>query len=322
MTITALDGLTAPARSQAPATFIANADAWNAALPNLQTQMNAEIALLNAGSGMGAYAVPYTFSTTTTDSDPGSGNLRLNQATQNTTTVIRADLSDSGGTVQTAVLDSFTSTSGTIKGYIRLVKTSDATKWLLFSVSAVATPAGYRNITVANIGSSEASPFANSDAIMLYFTPLNTVNNSVGDHEVAVHTGNGYGSTNTKVRRLTTAMINTGTAITYADSATLGASFTINETGIYSIYRTDGNAAGSSQIGLSLNSAALTTSILSVAIANRLGAAGPNGSTAGSPAISISRRFVNGDVIRPHDGAILADITTDMAVMRIVKIGF
>ena len=312
-----------PARNQSQEQFDANYAAYLIWQTTIANEINATVALLNAGAGMGAYAIPYTFSTTPTDDDPGNGNLRLNQATQNTATVIRADLLDSGGTTQTAVLDSFTSTAGTIKGYIRLVKVSDATKWLFFSVSAVATPAGYRNITVANIGSSEASPFANGDAIMLYFTPLNTVNNSVGDHEVTVHTGNGHGSTNTKIRRFTTALVNTGTAITYADSATLGGSFTINETGIYAIHYKDGNDAGNAIPGLSVNSTQLTTEVTAIAVADRLDFIISSGAGAGAKTVSITKRFAAGDVIRAHSGSGLPGATeTNHYKFTIVKVGF
>lgn len=312
---------TPPVRGSA--TFSASMNAYMTAFPTLTNEINAQVALLNAGSGMGAYAIPYTFSTTTTDSDPGNGVLRLNQATQNTATVIRADLLDSGGTTQTAVLDSFTSTAGTIKGYIRLVKTSDATKWLLFSITAVASPSGYRNITCSNIGSSAASPFANSDAIMLYFTPLNTVNNSVGDHEVTVHTGNGHGSTNTKIRRFTTTLVNTGTAITYADSATLGATFTINETGIYAIHYSDGNDAGNATIGLSVNSTQLTTEIGAIAVADRLSFVISAASGVSAKTISITKRFAAGDVIRAHSGSAVPGATeSNHYKFTIVKVGF
>jgi hypothetical protein len=40
---------------------------------------------------------------------------------------------------------------------------------LTFTVTSTASPSGYRNITVVNVGSSAASPFANSDPIMLMF---------------------------------------------------------------------------------------------------------------------------------------------------------
>ena len=310
---------TPPVRGSA--TFSASMNAYMTAFPTLTNEINAQVALLNAGVGMGAYAIAYTFSTTTTDADPGNGVLRLSNATQNLATVIRADLLDSAGATQTPVLDTFDDTSGTIKGYIRLVKASDSTKWLFFSVSAVATPSGYRNITVANIGSSAASPFANSDAIVLSFTPLNVVNNSVGDHEVTVHTGNGHGSTNTKIRRFTTTLVNTGTAITYADSATLGATFTINETGIYAIHYSDGNDAGNATIGLSVNSTQLTTEIGSIAVADRLSFANSAASSVGAKTVSITKRFAAGDVIRAHSGAGVPGATeTNHYKFTIVKV--
>lgn len=318
MTITALP-TPAPSRAQTQAVFDAAYAAHIAALPTFVTEVNETAALLNAGSGMGAIAIPYTFSTTTTDADPGNGVLRLNQATQNTATVIRADLLGSDSATYTAILDTFDDTSGAIKGYIRLVKTSDSTKWLIFSVSALASPSGYKNITVANIGSSAASPFANSDAIMLYFTPLNVVNNSVGDHAVVVHTGNGAGSSNTKIRRFTTTLTNVGTAITYADSATLGATFTINDTGIYSIIYRDQTTTNNQAFGISVNSTQLSTGIAAIAVANRIAVAGEAQNIGAF--VSVTIRLIAGDVVRPHFNN-TADITTDTTYFSIRKVGF
>ena len=322
MTITALP-TPAPSRTQTQAVFDAAYAAHIAALPTFVTEVNALVGDLNATSGAGAIAIPYTFSTTTTDADPGNGILRLNQATQNTATVIRADLLGSDGATYTGSLDIFDDSTNTVKGYIRLVHATDATKFLIFSVASLASPTGYKNITVTNISSSAASPFANSDAVVLYFTRTGDAIDlvTVGDHAVVVHTGNGHGSTNTKILRYTTAMTNVGTAITYADSATLGATFTINETGIYEIY-TQGTALGSSQtIGISLNSAALTTGVNSIPVATRLGAVA-NGSTAASATLGVSRvaRLVAGDVIRSHtDGAAVG--ANDLTFFSIRKIG-
>jgi hypothetical protein len=122
------------------------------------------------GKTGGGISIQYTFSTTTTDSDPGAGVLRLNQATQNTATVIRADLLDVEGKDWTAALDSLDDSTNTVKGHIRLFSVADPAKWLLFTVSAVASPSGYRNITVALVASSAASPFGNGDGIVLSFT--------------------------------------------------------------------------------------------------------------------------------------------------------
>lgn len=119
------------------------------------------------GSGI---AIDYTFSTTTTNSDPGNGVLRLNNATQTSAVAIYADLLDTAGTTWTTVLDTLDDSSSTIKGFIRLVKKSDASKWLEFTISAVVSQSGYRELTVTNVAGSAASPFANSDAIVLTFT--------------------------------------------------------------------------------------------------------------------------------------------------------
>lgn len=85
----------------------------------------------------------------------------------------------------------------------------------------------------------------------------------VGDHCVWVHTGNGFGSTNTKHRRYTTAKTNVGTAITYADSATNGATFAINEAGLYEMIMCDRNTTIGRDyfFGIAVNSSSGTTNI-------------------------------------------------------------
>jgi hypothetical protein len=168
MTITTLP--TAPARSQAPATFIANADALVAALPTMVTEINTTTAALTSLAAGGAMTIPYTFSTTTTDSDPGNGFLRLDNATQNAATTIRTDLLGADANTWTTVLDTFDDSTSIVKGYIRLAKITDATKFLIFSITSIASPAGYRNITVVNVASSAANPFANNDSIALHFS--------------------------------------------------------------------------------------------------------------------------------------------------------
>jgi hypothetical protein len=122
------------------------------------------------GSAGGGISIPYTFSTTTTNSDPGNGTLRLDNATQSSAVAIRADLLDSNGATWTTVLDALDDSTNTIKGQVRLFKTSDPTKFLEGNVTAVDSSSGYRNITVAITASSSSTPFANADAITLTYT--------------------------------------------------------------------------------------------------------------------------------------------------------
>lgn len=66
-------------------------------------------------------------------------------------------------------------------------------------------------------------------------------------------TGNsGYGSTNAAVRRWTTPTIQ-GTDITYADSATLGGSLTINTSGVYAMTYNDQLNALNAGLAITIN---------------------------------------------------------------------
>lgn len=56
-----------------------------------------------------------------------------------------------------------------------------------------------------------------------------------GDSEICLWGSNGTGSTNTRVARFLNLSNSIGSAVTYTDSATLGGSFLINETGLYDI---------------------------------------------------------------------------------------
>lgn len=340
----------------------------------LATQMNTLAAAMNAAATGGAISIGYTFDSTTTDADPGAGKLRLSSATQNLSTVVRMDLLDNAGTDWTSALDLMDDSTSTIKGYLRIGKVSDGTKYLIFAITSAASPSGYRNITGTMAASSAASPFTNGDSLEIEFTRtgdkgdtgaagsvdattlaaaihaatgkttpvdadefvladsaaayglkkvtlanLKLVVGSVPTSCVQVHTGNGYGSTNNKIRRYTTALVNTGSDITYADSAANGASFTINTTGIYAIDSNEISVnTGLFAVGASVNSAQLTTSINSITVANRLFFGFSGGGV--FPAAGGAVRFLAaGDVVRPHQDGNNSD-TTDKVTFSIRRI--
>lgn len=139
-------------------------------------QMNAVIAAMNSlGLTMdaislgGVFAFQYVFSTTTTDADPGAGFLRFNSGTQNGSTVVRLDSSTALLQDVSALLDTFDDSTSAIKGFLKIEKRGDPTKWAQFNVTAIATPSGYRNFTVAAVLFSTANPFANGDPLNVYF---------------------------------------------------------------------------------------------------------------------------------------------------------
>lgn len=120
-------------------------------------------------------------------------------------------------------------------------------------------------------------------------------------HTIRLHTSNGFGSSSTKIRRFTTTVEDSGDTdlISYVDSATLGATFTILKDGIYDISFND-NTGSNTWLGISLNSTQLTTNIYDITAADRLCMAGHTAVASQSIPVSWSGRLQAGDVIRPH----------------------
>ena len=154
-------------------------------------------------------------------------------------------------------------------------------------------------------------------------TALEYVTSSVGDSSVVVTTGNGYGSTNTKIRRFSTTQSFAGSDISYFDSASDGSRFIINTTGLYAITYIDQNGTeGAAAIGVSVNSSQLTTTITSITATDRLLVNSLTG---------LNRLLVSGvfkltatDVIRAHtdgftpsDGAVAGNIFRIQLVIRL-----
>lgn len=139
--------------------------------------------------------------------------------------------------------------------------------------------------------------------------------------QMLLHTGNGQGSTNTKIRRWTTTEIGTGTAIVAADSASLGGSFTIAESGDYAITRNDLNSAGAIGYGVSKNSNQLTTDFFTITQSHTTGVKvitpAANFANTGSDVVAC----VVGDVLRGHDGSTVANGTASSSFIHIIKLG-
>ena len=126
----------------------------------------------------------------------------------------------------------------------------------------------------------------------------------------------GWGSTNTKIRRYLTLEKSSGSDITFADSSTAGSSFTINTTGGYIISFGDSAGAGAMQIGVSVNSSALTTNLNTITYAQGKRAySNPTGQYHGS----IGLLLTAGDIVRGHGDATSA-ITTDNVYFHIARV--
>lgn len=175
---------------------------------------------------------------------------------------------------------------------LKLAATAEPHKWMIGEV--VSYDSGTGDLEMGVRGNSQVGGTFAAWTLSLAQTEL-----PVGQHEVAVYSGNGHGSTNNKIRRYTDTLRNVGTSISYVDSATDGASFTINDAGMYTITCNDTKSAAVSHFGATLNSTELTTAITSVTETD-LVLIGVS-DTAGRGQMTSTMIYLDvDDVIRPH----------------------
>ena len=121
----------------------------------------------------GGATFDYTFSTSTSDSDPGTGKLRFNNGTLSSATVMYIDDTDDGGTDIQAFLRTIDDSTSTVKGHVRVSNRINADDFALFTISGTNTEAtGYHKVTVSYL--SGATSFSNNEDIIVTFARTGT----------------------------------------------------------------------------------------------------------------------------------------------------
>lgn len=153
------------------------------------------------------------------------------------------------------------------------------------------------------------------DKISIHETP--TAFNTSGVSSVAtLTTGNGFGSTNTNIRRYS-SITTQGTAFTCSDSATLGTSCTVNQDGLYSAHRIDRNTGAAANFGIVKNDDCTTGGFDSVASGNQL-AYTMAASNVAVTAADAGTALVSGDVLRACDDSAAKTNDTTSRTSRLV----
>ena len=146
----------------------------------------------------------------------------------------------------------------------------------------------------------------------------------IGNNCAMLETGNGYGTTDLYTRRYVTIKQNTGTAITYADSAANGTTFTINEPGIYILTQVDRNTTGPVAIGMTVNASAGELSgagsPVNVSSAHSIGFVNNMDTANGWATLTATYLAAAGDIIRPHGSNNANSTSTREATFSIRKI--
>jgi hypothetical protein len=161
-------------QTDSPSEFSTKADAFAGALPTFRTEANAvgqfseDVAAAVSGIGVAFYQQADLSGTG--DSDPGSGNLRFNNATQTSATELFVNDADVDGTTIREQVAKFDDVTGTVKGDLSLRKRDDKSKWLIYEVTSITQKSGYTVVTVQNGDGASSSPFADTDEIVVGFT--------------------------------------------------------------------------------------------------------------------------------------------------------
>jgi hypothetical protein len=134
---------------------------------------------------------------------------------------------------------------------------------------------------------------------------------------VQLTTANGYGSTNTMIRRFSTTVLSQGSDISYTDSAANGASFAINTSGVYAINYFDQFSTGS-HVAITLNDSQMTTTVDSMT-ATPLDANYQSGANAAVKA-SWTGYLTAGSVIRPHANGVSSGTRPTLAGFTITRV--
>lgn len=112
-------------------------------------------------------SLSYAYSTTTTDSDPGAGFLRLDNATPGSATGIYVSDTEAAGVDVSAFLLSWNDSTSTIPGQIVLRSIDNANVFHIYAISSLTDNTGYMDITVTYVDGSGS--LVNGETVVLGF---------------------------------------------------------------------------------------------------------------------------------------------------------
>ena len=133
----------------------------------------------------------FTFSTTTTDADPGSGVFRFNNADPTLATYIYIDNLNADAVSATAWLATFDDSSSTVRGELTLVSASDTAVQYKYQVNGAVTAAsGYYKIPVAYV--SGAGTISNATQVGFSFARTGDIGSTGSTGPRGLSVGNQY----------------------------------------------------------------------------------------------------------------------------------
>lgn len=112
--------------------------------------------------------IKYTYDTTTTATDPGSGKLQFNNTTLSSATALYISETDGDANALAAYIATWDDSTSTVRGILTMRKDSDPAVFAIFSISGTITDNGaWDTFTVAHIASNGS--FSDNDVVKIHF---------------------------------------------------------------------------------------------------------------------------------------------------------
>jgi collagen type II alpha len=120
----------------------------------------------------GGATFDYTFSTSTTNSDPGTGILRLNNSVASSATALYIDDLDDNSTDIQLFLRTIADSTSTLKGHFRISNKFNADDFAFFTISNISEQTGYFIVNCAYVTGTTlygSGTFSNGEDIVITF---------------------------------------------------------------------------------------------------------------------------------------------------------
>lgn len=159
-------GLKTPDGGALPAGYIKQDQYYQVFYQGTYFIVQSDLVAIQAGNTQ----VKYTYSSTTTMADPGSGFLRLNNATMASVTAIAfSDNSGNSGAPDiSAFINSFDGSTGTDKGVLTVSEIGAPENMAIFTISSLTDNAGWSQVTVSHVSSNGS--FTNNNPLSVHFS--------------------------------------------------------------------------------------------------------------------------------------------------------
>jgi hypothetical protein len=135
--------------------------------PTGATGVEGPIGATGPQGNFGGASFDYTFSTSTTNADPGAGFLRFNSATLSSATALYIDDADDAGNDIQSFLRTIDDSTSALKGHFKIYNKTNSGDFAIFTISSVTENTGYFTVDCSLI--SGATAFSNNEDIVITF---------------------------------------------------------------------------------------------------------------------------------------------------------